>query len=50
MGGWDRWGLVDLYEGVSGGTGGGGGYYLIAVGSFSSVLLSFVLTSSVSFF
>ena len=27
MGGWDRWGVVDSYQGVGGGT--GGGYYLI---------------------
>ena len=27
MGGWNRWGVVDLYQGVGGGT--GGGYYLI---------------------
>ena len=27
MGGWNRWGVVDLYQGVDGGT--GGGYYVI---------------------
>ena len=29
MGGWDRWGLVDLYYGFGGGTGGGIILYLI---------------------
>ena len=46
MGGWDRWGVVDSYQGVGGGT--GGGYYLIVF--FLFVLLSFGLSCTVSFF
>ena len=37
MGGWDRWGVVDSYRGVGGGT--GIVYYLIVL--FLLVLLSF---------
>ena len=44
MGGWDRWGEVDSYQGVGGET--GGGYYLI-VSLF--MLLSFPLSCPVSF-
>ena len=44
MGGWDRWGVVDSYQRVGGGT--GGGYYLIV---FLFVLLSFGLSWPVSF-
>ena len=48
VGGWDRWGVVDLYQGVSGGT--GGGYYLIVFFCFFLfVLLSFGLSCIVSF-
>ena len=41
MGGWDRWGVVDSYQGLGGGT--GGWYYLISHSffHFSCVLLSF---------
>ena len=45
MGGWDRWGVVDSYQGVGGGT--GGGYYLI-VCFFLFVLLSFGFSCPVS--
>ena len=38
MGAWDRWGLVDLYQGVGGVT--GGGYYLIVVWVFLLVFRS----------
>ena len=44
MGGWDRLGVVDSYQGVGGET--GGRYYLIV---FLFVLLSFGLSSLVSF-
>ena len=44
MGGWNRWGVVDLYQDVSGGA--GGGCYLIV---FLFVLLSFGLSYPVSF-
>ena len=44
MGGWDRWGVVDSYQGVGGGT--VDRYYLIF---FLFVLLSFGLSSPVSF-
>ena len=44
MGGWDRWGMVDSYQSVGGGT--GGGYYPIV---FLFVLFSFGLSSAVSF-
>ena len=48
MGGWDRWGVVDLYQGVGGGT--GCGYYLIVcLFFFLFVLLSFGLSCLVSF-
>ena len=46
MGGWDRWGVVDSYQGVGGGT--GDGYYLI-VFLFLFVLLSFGLSCPISF-
>ena len=46
MGGWNRWGVVDLYQCVGGGT--GGRYYLI-VCFFLFVLLSFGLLRPVSF-
>ena len=36
MGAWDRWELVDLYQGVGGVT--GGGYYLIVVWVFFTCL------------
>ena len=45
MGGLDRWGVVDSYQGVSGGT--GGWYYLIVC--FLFVLLPFGLSCPVSF-
>ena len=45
MGGWDRWGVVDSYQGMGGGT--GSEYYLIVF--FLFVLLSFVLSCPVSF-
>ena len=48
MGGWDRWGVVDLYQGV--GWGRGGGYYLIVCFFiFLFVLSSFGLSFLVSF-
>ena len=48
-GGWDTWEVVDLYEGVGGGT--GCGYYLIVslLFFFLFVLLSFGLSCLVSF-
>ena len=46
MGRWDRWGVVDSYQCVGGGT--GDGYYLI-VFPFLPVLLSFVLMSCLFF-
>ena len=44
MGGWDRWGVVDLYKGVGGGT--GGGYHLIVFVLFLCfcILLSHILS------
>ena len=49
MGGWDRFGVVDSYQGVHEGT--GGGYYLIAFFYFIFflVLLSFGCSCPVSF-
>ena len=41
---WDRWGVVDSYQGMGGGR--GDGYYLIV---FLFVLLSFGLSCPVSF-
>ena len=38
MGGWDRWGVVDSYQGVGEGT--GGGYYLIVLFISAFVLCS----------
>ena len=38
LAGWDRWGLVELYLGVGGGT--RGGYYLKVFGVFLSFVLS----------
>ena len=48
MGGWDRWGVVDSYRGLGGGT--GGGYYLLIffVCLFLFVLLSFGFSCPVS--
>ena len=46
-GGWDRWGVVDLHQGVGGGT--GGGYYLIVFWFFFCALLFFGLSCPVSF-
>ena len=49
MGGWDRWGVVDLYYGVGGGT--GGGYHLIDfIVFFSCRFVFFCLTFSVPLF
>ena len=45
MGEWGKWGVVDLYQGVDGGT--GGDYYLL-VCFFLFVLLSFGFSCSVS--
>ena len=44
MGGWDRKGVVDLYQGVGGGT--GGGYYLIVF--FLIFIYAFVFWSLMS--
>ena len=43
MDGWDRWGVVDLYKGVGGGT--GGRYHLIVNLFFSCfcILVSHIL-------
>ena len=55
MGGWDRYGVVDSYQGVHGGQGvggrTGGGYYLVAFFYFIFflVLLSFGCSCPVSF-
>ena len=47
MGGWDRWGVVDLYQGVGGG---GHGVGIISqLFFFLFVLLSFILSCLVSF-
>ena len=40
--------MVDLYQGVGGET--GGGYYLIGVGVFLIMLLSFILSCPLSLF
>ena len=42
------WWVVDLYQGVSGGT--WGWYYLIVVGLFFLLILSFVLSCHLSLF
>ena len=42
MGEWDRWGLIDLYEGVVGGT--GGGHNLICFFLGFCILLLLVLS------
>ena len=41
---WDRWGVVDLYQGVGGGK--GGGYYLIVL--FFVFICAFVFLSLMS--
>ena len=43
MGGWDRWGLVDLYYGLGGGTGGGIILYLFFV--FLYLVLLYLIVS-----
>ena len=48
MGGWDRWGVVVLYQGLGGGT--GGGYNLIFFAFFFLVLLYFVASCSQSLY
>ena len=40
MGGWDGWGMIDLYWGVGGGT--GGRYHLVFVLCFCILLLEFL--------
>ena len=49
MGGWDRWGLVDLYYGLGGGTGGGIILYLFFV-FFYLVLLYLIVSCSQSLY
>ena len=48
MGGWDRWGMVDSYQSVGGGTG-GGCYLIVFLFLFLFMLLSFGLSCPVSF-
>ena len=45
-GGWDRWGVVDSYQGVCGGT--GSGYYVL-VCIFFFFICAFVFWSLMSF-
>ena len=49
MGGWDRWGVVDLYEGVGGG-GGDRGWVCYSFCRFFLVLLYFVVSRSQSLY
>ena len=44
MGGWDRWRVVDLQQGVKGET--GGGYYLVVIVFFVCLFVCFDLCFS----